>query len=59
MRCEPSGLPLSESLGVFLGVLGLQWLIDGQADILLALGLALATAVLILILRRLQRRKEE
>lgn len=42
-------LPLSESLGVFIGVSGYEWLTEGQADpmqaALGALGAGLAIAV--------------
>lgn len=38
-------LPLHESLAVFLGVTGGQWLIEGDADPLKALLLALAAGV--------------
>ncbi len=50
------GWPFSECLGVFLGVLGLEWLIRGQANLLLALVLAGSTGLLVFLLRRFGRR---
>ena len=51
-------LPVKESAGVWLGVLGLDWLIFGHADLVLAFVLALAVGVLIFVLRRRKRRRE-
>lgn len=36
----PDDLPVSESLAVFLGVTGFQWLTEGRAGLLLPLSLA-------------------
>lgn len=50
-------LPLSESFGVFVGVAGLDWLADGQAELLKAIALALATGVIILAIRQWRKRR--
>lgn len=46
-------LPIRESVGVLLGVLGTDWLLTGHADLALAVVLALSAGVTILLLRRL------
>jgi len=51
-------LPVKESAGVWLGVLGLDWLIFGHADLVLAFALALVVGLLIYLLRRRKRRRE-
>ncbi len=43
---------MRESVGVLLGVLGVEWLLTGQADIVLALALAAVAGALIMVLRR-------
>lgn len=53
-------LPLSESLGVFVGVAGIDWLTDGQAEPLTAIAAAVATGAVIMAARhwRNNRRKD-
>lgn len=48
-------LPVSESFGVFVGVAGLDWLTDGQAEPLMAIGAAVATGVVIMAARHWRR----
>ncbi len=50
-------LPISESLGVFLGVSGLDWLADGNAEILRAIAAGLATGIVLFTLRRRKRQR--
>ncbi|MCK6411834.1 MAG: hypothetical protein L6Q55_05330 [Azonexus sp.] len=45
-------LPISESLGVFVGVAGFDWLTEGQAEPLKALAAALFAGFLIVLLRQ-------
>lgn len=49
-------LPISESLGVFVGVAGIDWLTDGQAEPLNAALAAIATGAVILAARRWLKR---
>ncbi|WP_374340929.1 hypothetical protein [Azonexus sp.] len=49
-------LPISESLGVFVGVAGFDWLTEGQAEPLKALLSALVAGGVILAARRLLRK---
>lgn len=49
-------LPISESLGVFVGVAGFDWLTEGQAEPLKALLSALVAGGVILAARRLVRK---
>jgi hypothetical protein len=51
-------LPLSESVGVFLGVAGLDWLADGHAEPLLAAVIAVAAGVAIVAARRLLKARD-
>lgn len=48
-------LPLSESFGVFVGVAGLDWLTDGQAEPLKAIAIAVAAGVVIMAARHWRR----
>jgi hypothetical protein len=48
-------LPLSESFGVFVGVAGLDWLTDGQAEPLMAVAAAVATGLVIMATRLWRR----
>ena len=50
-------LPISESLGVFVGVSGFEWLVDGHAEPLNAGLAALGSGLVILVFRLLSRRK--
>jgi len=53
-------LPVSESLGVFVGVAGLDWLTDGQAEPLKAAVAALAAGAVILAVRHwLKHRRKD
>jgi hypothetical protein len=52
-------LPLSESFGVFVGVAGLDWLADGQAEPLKAIALAFATGVIIMAIRQWRKRQRK
>ena len=45
-------LPISESLGVFLGVAGLDWLADGHAEPMKAVVAAIAVGAIIIIAKR-------
>ena len=49
-------LPVKESLGVLLGILGLEWLFFGRADIFPALALAFGAGFVIFCLSRRKRR---
>lgn len=52
-------LPISESIGVFVGVAGFDWLADGQAEPIKAVVVAVAAGVVIMAARhwRKGRRK--
>lgn len=54
----PAQLPISESLAVFLGVTGCEWLIEGSAEPVNALAMALAAGVTIHVVRCRRRRKD-
>jgi hypothetical protein len=45
-------LPINESLGVFVGVAGIDWLTDGQAEPIKAVAIAIVAGAAILIMRR-------
>ena len=45
-------LPINESLGVFVGVAGLDWLADGHAEPIKAVAVAIIAGVVILVARR-------
>ena len=45
-------LPISESLGVFVGVAGLDWLADGHAEPMKAVVAAIAVGAIIIIAKR-------
>jgi hypothetical protein len=54
-------LPISETIGIFLGVTGVDWLADGYAEPLKAVGLALVAGTAIFFARewmRKHRRKD-
>ena len=57
MSAKRTGFPVSEGLGVFVGVLGLEWLIKGYVEPWLATSLGIATVVLIMLYRRWQQRR--
>lgn len=52
-------LPINESLGVFVGVAGMDWLVDGQAELLRAMLAAIVAGGVIFLVRhwRGKRRK--
>lgn len=52
-------LPVQESLAVFLAVTGGQWLIEGNADPLKALLLALAVGIAIHLAKQLRPHDKE
>jgi hypothetical protein len=53
-------LPINESLGVFVGVAGIDWLTDGQAEPLNAMFAAIAAGAVIVAARRwLKHRKKD
>lgn len=55
-----NGLPVSESIGVFVGVSGFDWLTDGQANAGKAAIIAAAAGALIYVVRVwLQRRRSD
>jgi hypothetical protein len=53
-------LPINESLGVFVGVAGIDWLTDGQAEPVNAFLAAIATGAVIVAARRwLKHRRKD
>lgn len=48
-------LPISESIGVFVGVAGFDWLAEGQAEPLKAAITAIAAGAIIAIARELMK----
>jgi hypothetical protein len=52
-------LPISESLGVFVGVAGFDWLTDGQAEPLNAALAAIAAGAAIIAARRWFKRRRK
>ena len=53
-------LPINETLGVFVGVAGMDWLADGQAEPLKALIAAVASGVAIVAVRHwLKHRRKD
>lgn len=53
-------LPINESLGVFVGVAGMDWLADGQAEPFKALIAAVAAGAAIVVVRHwLKRRRKD
>ena len=52
-------LPISESLGVFVGVAGMDWLAGGQAEPLKALLAAVAVGATIIAARRWMRSRRK
>ena len=49
-------LPISESIGVFLGVSGIDWRADGNAELLRAVIAGVATGAVLFVFRILMRR---
>ena len=52
-------LPINESIGVFVGVAGMDWLVDGQAEPLRALLAAIAAGGVILVVRHWRRKRRK
>jgi len=52
-------LPISESVGVFVGVAGFDWLADGQAEPMKAALAAIAAGAIILAARRWLRNRRK
>ncbi|QLQ24492.1 MAG: hypothetical protein HZT41_06180 [Dechloromonas sp.] len=52
-------LPINESLGVFVGVAGLDWLADGRAEPVNALLAAVAVGVAIVVGRHLLKKRRK
>lgn len=52
-------LPISESVGVFVGVAGFDWLADGQAEPMKAALAAIAAGAIILATRRWLRKRRK
>lgn len=53
-------LPISESLGVFVGVAGFDWLTDGQAEPLKAVVAAVAAGAVVMLTRHwLKKRRKD
>lgn len=52
-------LPISESLGVFVGVAGIDWLADGQAEPLNAAVAALVVGLVIVAGRRWLKKRRD
>ncbi|WP_306604411.1 hypothetical protein [Azonexus sp.] len=52
MLGNPDNLPISETLAVFLGVSGFEWLSEGQAGLLNAMLTALISGFFVYVFRR-------
>lgn len=52
-------LPVNEALGVFVGVAGMDWLTDGQAEPLKALLAAVASGAAIVAVRQWRKRRRK
>ena len=52
-------LPVNEVLGVFVGVAGMDWLADGQAEPLKALLAAVVSGAAIVALRQWRKRRRK
>jgi len=52
-------LPVSESIGVFVGVAGFDWLADGQAEPVKAVVAAVTAGVLIMAARRWRKNRNK
>ncbi|MDD2743339.1 MAG: hypothetical protein PHV02_13810 [Rhodocyclaceae bacterium] len=51
--------PINESLGVFLGVTGVDWLADGQAEPLKAIAISVTFGIVVLLLRKWSKRSNK
>ncbi|MCE1238366.1 MAG: hypothetical protein LWW83_00365 [Azonexaceae bacterium] len=54
----PDDLPLSETLGIFVGIAGFDWLDDGNAELLTAVIGAIVAGTIIFLARRISRRRK-
>lgn len=52
-------LPISESLGVFVGVAGIDWLVDGHAEPLKAAIVAIASGAAIAVTRHWLKKRHK
>ncbi|MDR2187565.1 MAG: hypothetical protein LBE62_05855 [Azonexus sp.] len=52
-------LPVKESIGVFVGVAGLDWLADGYAEPLMAILAGVVAGAVILASRRWRRQRQK
>jgi hypothetical protein len=52
-------LPISESLGVFVGVSSFDWLTEGQAEPLKAAAAAIAAGAIIAIARQILKKRRQ
>lgn len=52
-------LPVNEALGVFVGVAGMDWLADGQAEPLKALLAAVVSGAAIIAVRQWRKRRRK
>lgn len=52
-------LPINESLGVFVGVAGFDWLADGHAEPLKAVAVAVAAGAIIVVARRFLKKRSK
>ncbi len=52
-------LPLSESLGVFIGITGFDWLTEGRAEPLKAVAVSIVVGLLIELGRHWMKRKRD
>lgn len=50
------GLPVSESIGVFVGVSSIDWLTDGRAEPIKAAAAAIAVGAVLYLIRTLLKR---
>lgn len=50
------GLPVSESIGVFVGVSGIDWLTDGRAEPTKAAAAAIVVGAVLYLIRTLLKR---
>lgn len=52
-------LPISESVGVFIGVAGIDWLADGHAEPLKALLAGIFTGAVIMAVRQWRKKRQK
>ncbi|MCL2346026.1 MAG: hypothetical protein FWC58_09280 [Desulfobulbus sp.] len=59
MSLSNNNLPISESLGVFVGVAGFDWLTDGHAEPLKALLAGVFAGILIMAARQWRKKRQK